>query len=69
MSDYYREIHSGAPYLLDDGANKCLLGFDALRELELDDCSGKIVFPMIGLEVNIAFQIIGEESQAELESD
>ena len=64
-----RILYSRSPELLNDGANNYLLGFDALRELELDECSGKIVFPVASLEVNIAFQIIGEESQAKFVSD
>ena len=48
--------------VLDDEANGCLLGFNTLGQLELDEGPGKIVFLMVGLEVDIAFQIVGEVS-------
>ena len=52
--------------LPDEGPNRFLLGFDAGRELELDQGPQEIMFRVPGLEINVPLQIIGEKSQPQL---
>ena len=56
-------------HVSNDEADSSFLGFDALGKLELNKCSGEIVFLVVGLEIDITLQIVGKESQTELESD
>ena len=53
----------------DDGANACFLRFNTLREPELNERPGKIVFRLPGPEVYIAFHIVGKESQPQFKSN
>ena len=53
--------------ILDDEANGSFLGFNTLGQFKLDERPGKIVFLVVGLEVDIAFQIISKVSQPKFE--
>ena len=58
-----------SPEVLDDGADGCCLGFDTFGKLELHQCPGKIVFLILGLEIDIALQIVSKVSQPKFEGD
>src|SRR5208282_2761867 len=59
----------GSPQVPNNGPDGLFLGFDTLRQLELDQGPEQILFPVPDLEIDIALQVVGEESQPQLESE